>query len=72
MTAKPKTRNAPAKRGAPSPDAELIALGTQLETAWAHEKSLEEVMDDFSDDAFEAAFEAATDASSAIVDRIES
>jgi hypothetical protein len=71
MTAKPKTRNAPVKRGAPSPDAKLIALGMRLEAAWAHEKSLGEVRDDFSDDAFEAAFDAATDASGAIVDRIE-
>jgi hypothetical protein len=50
------------------PDAKLIALGMQLDAAWAHEKSLEEeVMNDFSDDAFDAAFEA----SGAIVDRIE-
>jgi hypothetical protein len=37
MTAKPKTRNAPAKRGAPSPDAELRSGRGR---AWAHEKSL--------------------------------
>jgi hypothetical protein len=71
MTAKPKTRKAPTNPVTGGPDAKLIALGMQLDAAWAHEKSIEEVMNDFSDDAFEAAFEAATDVSSAIVDHIE-
>ena len=38
------------------PDAELIALGMQLETAWAREKLLDAARD-IPDDAFDAAFD---------------
>jgi hypothetical protein len=51
---------------ATDPDAELIALGMQLETAWAHERSLEDDTHIFGD-----AYEAAHGVSSAIVSRIE-
>ena len=51
---------------ATDPDAELIALGMQLETAWAHERSLEDDTHIFGD-----AYEAAHGVSSAIVSHIE-